>query len=380
MIKYVFPLVLILLVGESNAATYYVASTGSNSFSCAQAQSQSTPKLTIASGIGCLSPGDTLMVAAGTYSAGINGDTIPSGTNFTTGTTKIIGSGSSGGTIIKPSAGIGILFDGSRSNIEFRSLEVDMTNNGADEGIQIGGTTHHLRFTDIKVHHGRQNIITKDTTSNVELIRVESYSAGVPLCQSSGDTEGGLCHGAYLQGTNIVLDSCSLHDNNGLGVQWYPNPNGAIMRNCIVYGNRRQSSGGNAPSGIYIAGSNIKVYNNTVYNNEYIGIWCASSSGQVKNNISYGNRDRAIHNPSGCSAANNLTSNPLFINAATGNFRLQSGSTGINAGTNLSPDVFVDRDGVSRPQGAAYDIGAYEYSSGGEGSLNAPSDLQVVQP
>src|SRR5262249_938262 len=51
------------------ATTYYVAQTGnaSDSNSCAQAQSESTPKRTINSGIGCLFAGDTLIVKPGTY-------------------------------------------------------------------------------------------------------------------------------------------------------------------------------------------------------------------------------------------------------------------------------------------------------------------------
>jgi hypothetical protein len=322
------------------------------------------------------------MVGAGTYSEGISSGSIPSGMNFNTGTTKIIGAGSTAGTILRPTNSRGIFLYGSKANIEFRSLEIDMSN-GPDsdwEGIELQETTHHIRFIDIKVHHGRQNISVKDTVDTVEFIRVESYSAGAGACTSSGDTEAGLCHGAYFQGSNILLDSCSLHDNNGLGVQWYPNPRNGVMRNCVVYNNRRQTSGGNAPSGVYIAGSNVKIYNNTVYNNEYIGIWCASNTGQVKNNISYSNGDRAIHNPAGCSTATNLTNNPLFVNPSTGDFRLQSSSAAINGGTNLSPDVTTDRDGISRPQGTAYDIGAYEYGSPAGTSLNAPSNLQVVSP
>ncbi len=380
--KIIFALGIFLLSAESNAATYYVATNGNNSNSCSQAQTQATPKATIAAGFGCLAGGDTLMIGAGTFPVGINGDNIPSGSNFSAGTTKIIGAGANA-TKIKPSGAVGIQFSGSRSNIEFRSLEVDMSNNGTSgelwEGIQVEGSTRNIRFVDVTVHHGRQNIITQTTVSNIEFIRVEAYSAGVPLCQSSGDTEGGLCHGAYIQGTNILLDSCSLHDNNGNGVQWYPGPSNGIMRNCVVYNNRRQTSPGNEGNGIYIDGSNIKVYNNTVYNNGYMGIWCQSSSGQYKNNISYGNGEQDLYNSGGCSTGTNLTSNPSFVNAAAGNFRLQSGSPAINAGTNLSPDVTTDRDGVPRPQNVTYDIGAYEFGSGG-GSLNPPSNLQVSTP
>src|SRR4051812_16149188 len=67
--------------GVADAATYYVAKSGSNNYSCAQAQSVSTPRLTIVAGIACLTAGDTLMVRAGDYDEGIA--STPSGTSWT---------------------------------------------------------------------------------------------------------------------------------------------------------------------------------------------------------------------------------------------------------------------------------------------------------
>jgi hypothetical protein len=48
-----------------------------------------------------------------------------------------------------------------------------------------------------------------------------------------------------------------------------------------------------------------------------------------------------------------------------GDFRLTSSSSAIDAGLNLNTADFsfvqTDLDGTARPQGAAYDIGAYEF-------------------
>ena len=55
------------LPGAALGTTYYVSKSGNDGNSCAQAQSPSTPKLTFASGLTCLSAGDTLIVHAGTY-------------------------------------------------------------------------------------------------------------------------------------------------------------------------------------------------------------------------------------------------------------------------------------------------------------------------
>jgi len=57
------------------------------------------------------------------------------------------------------------------------------------------------------------------------------------------------------------------------------------------------------------------------------------------------------------------TPEALFVNPSGNDFHLKSGSPAINAGKTLS-EVTNDRDGNSRPQGSAYDIGAYEYVSG----------------
>ncbi len=62
---------------SSEAATYYVATTGSDSNTCMQAQGPSTPKRTINAALNCLGTatgagaGHTVQVAAGTARPGI---------------------------------------------------------------------------------------------------------------------------------------------------------------------------------------------------------------------------------------------------------------------------------------------------------------------
>ena len=67
---------------------------------------------------------------------------------------------------------------------------------------------------------------------------------------------------------------------------------------------------------------------------------------------------------------NGLSGDPLFTSlVAPHNYRLQASSTAINAGATLGASYSVDILGTSRPQGASWDMGAYEYDLG-QGSQN----------
>ena len=58
----------------------------------------------------------------------------------------------------------------------------------------------------------------------------------------------------------------------------------------------------------------------------------------------------------------NTTNNPVFLDAASGNYRLGRGSPGINAGTNEAWMISgVDMDSRARIRYNAADMGAYEH-------------------
>jgi hypothetical protein len=74
------------------------------------------------------------------------------------------------------------------------------------------------------------------------------------------------------------------------------------------------------------------------------------------NTIPSGKRYRVTH-------ARKLDSEPRFVNKEYHDFRLAAGSPCIDAGSQeVSSIVAVDYDGNPRPQGSAYDLGAFEYS------------------
>ena len=74
----------------------------------------------------------------------------------------------------------------------------------------------------------------------------------------------------------------------------------------------------------------------------------------------------------------NLTTNPLFVSLAVLDLHLQATSPAIDAGKTLA--LSTDIGGIKRPQGAGFDIGAYEYFSGGSTVQrpNPPTNLSVI--
>lgn len=71
---------------------------------------------------------------------------------------------------------------------------------------------------------------------------------------------------------------------------------------------------------------------------------------------------------------NGVAGDPKFSNVSSAPyaFDLQSDSTAVNAGAAIGALYNTDVASVSRPQGAAWDIGAYEYASGG-GDVTVPT-------
>src|SRR6478752_8324771 len=86
---------------------------------------------------------------------------------------------------------------------------------------------------------------------------------------------------------------------------------------------------------------------------------------------------------------NNLNVDPQFVSRSGGDLHLSSTSPAKDAGLTVAPsDSFVpnssqvrDKDGTPRPQGTAFDLGAYEVAVGGTTTStppNAPGSVSVV--
>ncbi|MFN2270192.1 MAG: right-handed parallel beta-helix repeat-containing protein [Anaerolineae bacterium] len=128
--------------------------------------------------------------------------------------------------------------------------------------------------------------------------------------------------------------------------------------------------------------TDLKFYNNTLYlnpNYDAIELYNGSVNADIRDNIisTSGSVSPIIvdgsstpgtvidyncyHNRSGGSAgpgAHSVAADPKF----TPDFHLQDDSPCIDVGVDLSAHHTTDKDGVPRPQGAGWDIGAYEFA------------------
>ena len=136
--------------------------------------------------------------------------------------------------------------------------------------------------------------------------------------------------------------------------------------------------------------SNITIINNTTYNNNtstntpwYGGIATDHHYARnvvVRNNLAYETLQYAFaiktpFNPATVMDHNlgMTTANPGFLSTARADFHLQSNSPAINHGSPIgAPEV--DFDGSVRPNGGAFDAGAFEYYPA------APFQLQIQLP
>jgi hypothetical protein len=141
------------------------------------------------------------------------------------------------------------------------------------------------------------------------------------------------------------------------------------------------------------------IYNNTFYGlgnggGVYGRIYLTSSAtitiAEVKNNLwvnsylPYGgyltgitsSSNNGFYNNNGSSNPGNTESGDPFINSAGNDFRLKSTANARDKGFDLSSVFTTDIVGATRPQGSAWDIGAYEYYTGPNPS--PPVNLKIV--
>ncbi|MCL1920606.1 MAG: hypothetical protein FWG50_05935 [Kiritimatiellaeota bacterium] len=245
---------------------------------------------------------------------------------------------------------------------------------------------------------------------NAAYIGGGAYEGTLNNCMLSGNNAG---YGGGAYGSTLA--NCTLSDNRaGYG----GGASDGTLNNCLLTGNTAEEAGGgahgctlnhctltgNAASGIIFPGcgggssdgtlNNCLLTGNSAYygGGSYFGTLAnctlagntaaehsgGSYDGTLNNCIVWGNTapDGPNHYNStftcSCTApmpvnqydgGGNITLDPLFVNPATGDYRLQSGSKCIDAGDDGYVTWDLDLDGNLRIWGDRVDMGAYEFGS-----------------
>jgi hypothetical protein len=413
-----FLLMFLLFSSEALAATYYVSPTGNDGNS----GSRDAPFMSIQKAADIVNPGDTVIVTDGVYKD-MNSDGI----------IVIVRRGGSSGNYVtfKAEHKWGAVLDGQNNKAGFGFSIADSVSYIKIQDFVIKGVSGTAIIANPLTAQG--------TISFIEVYRNKIYDIARKTFPCDGYQNYGHCaiYGSTythhwtidsniswnvgrLQG-GLVGTSCPPYDDwvhdhfvyIGFGTSPSVNSHDWTITNNIYYSG---SSADLHNAGFFVAigpyTHNLSIINNTVighnYNSAQYGVIFMNGdivNMTVQNNIFYDTQNAIIQNLYESASAqnlvinNNLTteanifgyygdvqtpytgsgnilvSNPLFVDYASKDFYLTSGSPAIDTGLAF-PGRTVDADGNSIV--GAPDIGAYEYVSGQ--TLPPPADTTPPAP
>ncbi len=376
---------------QAYGATYYVATNGVDTNSGTLV----SPWLTVAHAVATMNAGDTTYVRGGTYneaiiqfaksgtqSAQIKLLNYPgeapvidfidkaqlhriliehsSGSNFAMGWITIEG------FEIRDGYG-GIKF----SNLHNSVIRRNWIHDNIDQGMLGIGGHHNLFDRNIINHNGPFSTNLASTLNHGIYLHGDSYTITNNLVYDN------LCVGLQQNGSSssdyttarhpgpefagaanwVIANNTFAYNVNGAGmVVWGANCDNTRIENNIFYENRVTGAAGVNVNGVSFATitgtTGVTIRNNLMY---------ASGTG---GDLAFGTA--ATEGVEYTQSGNIVNvSNPLFVNGgnnalpASPDFHLQSSSPALDNGLTVT-EVTLDLDGTTRPQGPAYDRGAYE--------------------
>jgi len=267
-------------------------------------------------------------------------------------------------------------------------IDKDISLLGEDESTTIldgQGTVRIMRTSDLD----QDNVIDGFTFQNgyasdgAGMYNIAYSSPIVSNCtflnNSANSYGAGIFNNNYSSPT---IANCTFSGNtasiSGGGI-YNNNASSPAIKNCIFSENTATNYGG----GIYNNSSANPTVTNCTFSANTSNIFGGAvynyySSPTITNCILWGDSPDEIYNVSstpvvtycdvqgGYEGVGNIDLDPEFVDASGGNLRLFSSSPCLDSGTDTSGPAYGgvtdDIESVSRPQGVAYDIGAYEKS------------------
>ncbi|MDF0677259.1 MAG: right-handed parallel beta-helix repeat-containing protein [Nitrospira sp.] len=378
-----------------HAATYYVATTGNDGNLGTEIQ----PWRTVAYAVSAMIAGDTTYVRAGTYREGI---IRFSKSGMQVAPIKLLNYPRESPVIDcvdKTQFHRIILEHASRFQnpmgwITIEGFEI----RNCYDGIKLHNA-HDLTLRRNWIHDNMfQGILGNGTRILIDRNRI-NHNGRFAACATTPFVCN-LDHGIYLNGTAIMITNNLIYDNLGYGIQ----ANGTVSYDSTkhagsayalsydwVIANNTIAYQVNCAA-IVVWGStlrNLRVENNIFYENSVKGassavqgidfVWMTSTEITIKNNLAFSSgsggmtflgsgANEWVHYTQSGNIVN--VSDPGFINApatlpALPNFALTSRSPAIDKGVSLTT-TSIAFNGITRPQGLAYDLGAYEYHEDGD--------------
>lgn len=147
---------------------------------------------------------------------------------------------------------------------------------------------------------------------------------------------------------------------------------GGTARNCVFFGNMAQGAVNSSGGGLHsVTAINCTLSGNMAYGLGGSGAQNSTVINSIVDNDTGGSQ--LIHSFAwnGGPGNGNITTSPQFVNSQAMDFRLQTGSPGIDAGSNDYVEESLDLIGNPRLFNGTVDMGAYEYvDSDGDGLRN----------
>ncbi len=361
----------------SLAATYYVATNGND----ANPGTLSAPWRTLQKAANTVSAGDTVYVNPGTY-----GSVSSSRSGTASARIRYVSSAKWGAKIDGGSARFVWYNEGNYVDID--GFEVTSSGN-AQIGIYNVGS--YVRLLNNHVHHIPASGYGSNGGAGIDSAAGGYYGSNADmignLVHDIGNLAGTswLVHGLYQAQKGGVVQNNIVYRVEACGIHLWHAATDITISNNLVF--KTNSCGiivgaGDSPGGV--TADNMIVSNNIVIDGGQYGIIESGRTGannRYLNNLVY-NSGTNWRLSTG-SQSSSINADPKLVNYkpdGTGDYHLAEGSPAIDKGVSTGAPS-TDLGGISRPQGAGYDIGAYEYVSGHlplKGDVNQDGSVDIL--